>query len=89
MPRMGCTSPAMVRSVVVLPAPFGPSRATNSPSSTLQVDAPQDLEEVVSRFEVGELEHASSVPSEDVVVAEVGLAYALVLRDGRASVRGR
>ena len=31
VPRVGCSSPASMRSVVVLPQPEGPSRLTNSP----------------------------------------------------------
>src|SRR5438477_4361701 len=34
-PRSGISNPAMRRNVVVLPAPVGPSRATNSPSPTV------------------------------------------------------
>src|SRR5690348_13742834 len=34
-PRSGYSSPAMRRSVVVLPAPVGPSRTTNSPLATV------------------------------------------------------
>src|SRR5215213_1962448 len=34
-PRSGISSPAMRRNVVVLPAPVGPSKATNSPSPTV------------------------------------------------------
>ena len=34
-PRSGRSSPAIARSVVVLPQPDGPSRHTNSPSATL------------------------------------------------------
>jgi hypothetical protein len=33
VPEVGASSPAMVRSRVVLPQPDGPSRAKNSPSS--------------------------------------------------------
>src|SRR5687767_2609607 len=31
VPRVGCSSPASMRNVVVLPQPEGPSRLTNSP----------------------------------------------------------
>src|SRR6266850_4942295 len=34
-PRSGISNPAMRRNVVVLPAPVGPSKATNSPSPTV------------------------------------------------------
>src|SRR6185436_8068301 len=34
-PRSGISSPATRRNVVVLPAPVGPSKATNSPSPTV------------------------------------------------------
>jgi hypothetical protein len=33
-PRLGRTSPSIIRSVVVLPAPLGPSRPTTRPGST-------------------------------------------------------
>ena len=36
MPSTGANSPAMVSSVVVLPAPFGPSRHTTSPRWTVK-----------------------------------------------------
>ena len=35
------TAPEIARSVVVLPAPFAPSSATTSPSSTVERDAVQ------------------------------------------------
>src|SRR6266851_668384 len=38
-PRSGVSSPATRRSVVVLPAPVGPSRTTNSPSPTVSVSS--------------------------------------------------
>ena len=34
LPRSGASSPAMIRSSVVLPEPDGPSSATNSPRGT-------------------------------------------------------
>ncbi len=34
VPAIGWTIPEMARSVVVLPAPFAPSRATTSPGAT-------------------------------------------------------
>jgi len=34
-PAIGLTMPEITRSVVVLPAPFGPSRATTSPVPTV------------------------------------------------------
>ena len=37
VPLVGAIRPAIIRSVVVLPAPFGPSRATISPRATLNV----------------------------------------------------
>ncbi len=36
-PEIGLFSPAIVSSVVVLPAPFGPSSATTSPGRTLSL----------------------------------------------------
>src|SRR5437773_3519912 len=38
-PRSGSSSPPIMRSSVVLPAPFGPHRPTRSPSSICQVTA--------------------------------------------------
>ena len=38
-PEVGSSSPAIMRSVVVLPQPEGPSSMKNSPSSTVKVDA--------------------------------------------------
>ena len=37
-PLVGSSSPAIIRSVVVLPQPEGPSSMKNSPSSTVNVD---------------------------------------------------
>src|SRR5580693_7046885 len=48
-PEDGSSSPAIMRSVVVLPQPDGPSRQKNSPSSTMKVESctatkpPKDL----------------------------------------------
>ena len=38
-PAVGCSKPAIIRSVVVLPEPDGPSIEKNSPSRDLEVDA--------------------------------------------------
>src|SRR3954467_13356083 len=35
-PRSGCSKPAIMRSVVVLPEPEGPSRVKNSPAPTFR-----------------------------------------------------
>ena len=35
-PASGCSSPAIIRSVVVFPAPFAPKNANNSPCATLK-----------------------------------------------------
>ena len=40
-PVVGCSSPRISRSSVVLPPPFGPAIATNSPRSYLEVDVSQ------------------------------------------------
>src|SRR3954447_13363924 len=37
-PEVGNSSPAIIRSVVVLPQPEGPSRQKNSPSSTMKLE---------------------------------------------------
>jgi len=39
VPAVGSTSPASIFSVVVLPAPFGPTRPNTSPGSTANVDS--------------------------------------------------
>src|SRR6476659_7543170 len=39
VPAVGSSSPAIIRSVVVLPQPEGPSRQRNSPSSTVKLAA--------------------------------------------------
>jgi hypothetical protein len=36
LPAVGCSKPAISRSVVVLPQPEGPSREKNSPLSTVR-----------------------------------------------------
>ena len=38
-PEVGSSSPAIMRSVVVLPQPEGPSMTKNSPSSTVKVES--------------------------------------------------
>mgnify|MGYP003694426599 CR=1 FL=1 len=38
-PEVGSSSPAIMRSVVVLPQPEGPSRQKNSPSRTVKVES--------------------------------------------------
>src|ERR1700748_1139970 len=38
-PEEGSSSPAIIRSVVVLPQPDGPSRQKNSPSPTVKVES--------------------------------------------------
>ena len=44
-PDVGCSRPATIRSVVVLPQPDGPSRAKNEPGRDVEVD-PVDRDEV-------------------------------------------
>src|SRR6188768_1318590 len=39
LPRVGSSRPAIMRSVVVLPQPEGPSRQKNSPSLTVKVES--------------------------------------------------
>ena len=41
LPSSGCSSPAMIRSSVVLPEPTGPSSATSSPSGIVEADVAQ------------------------------------------------
>ena len=38
-PRVGCSKPAIMRRVVVLPQPLGPSRAKNSPGATARLSS--------------------------------------------------
>ena len=38
-PEVGSSSPAIMRSVVVLPQPDGPSRQKNSPSPTVKLES--------------------------------------------------
>ena len=40
LPALGATKPAIIRKVVVLPQPDGPSSTTNSPSATSSVTPP-------------------------------------------------
>ena len=53
-PLSGTTSPAIIDTVVVLPAPFGPSSPTSEPGSTLNdtsstaTSAPNDLRRCLS-----------------------------------------
>ena len=39
MPPVGSSSPAIIRSVVVLPQPDGPSMTKNSPSATMKLES--------------------------------------------------
>jgi hypothetical protein len=39
LPEVGSSRPAIMRSVVVLPQPDGPSRQKNSPSATVKVES--------------------------------------------------
>ena len=54
VPAVGNSSPAIMRSVVVLPQPEGPSRQRNSPSSTVKLaslDGMEIPEGFVERFD--------------------------------------
>ena len=55
--------PEMARSVVVLPTPFGPSRATTDPAGAVSVSAVQDLDAAVPGADVDELEGLAHAPS--------------------------
>ena len=57
VPGDGRSSPEIVRSVVVLPAPFEPISATSSPSPTLQRHALQRADVAVLDVDVVELKH--------------------------------
>ena len=57
--RRGC-SPAITFSVVVLPAPFGPSSATTVPARHREVDAVQHLDALVGGADAAQLEQLSS-----------------------------
>src|SRR4051812_22982013 len=37
LPVVGCSKPAIIRKVVVLPQPLGPKKETNSPPSTVRL----------------------------------------------------
>ncbi len=50
----------MTRSSVLLPLPDGPSRATTSPSATVQRDAVEHGLVAVAGAEVSDLEHGRS-----------------------------
>ncbi len=61
-PSLGCSKPATIRSVVVLPQPLGPSRVKNSPEAELEA-------EVVDGDEVTEaLAHAPKLDARYIVV---------------------
>src|SRR5688572_17699746 len=57
LPLSGLSSPAISRSVVVFPAPVGPSRTTNSPSATTRSSA------LIAWFSLKRLETLRSVTS--------------------------
>src|SRR5712692_5672981 len=69
-------SPEMARSVVVLPAPFEPTRATASPRRTSRETA---LTAVMSPYPASRPSILSSV---DIFFAEVGLDHFGIARDG-------
>ena len=48
-PAVGSSKPAIIRSIVVLPEPDGPSSAKNSPSTIVEVDV-VDRDDVAERF---------------------------------------
>ncbi len=79
--------PEIARSVVVLPTPFGPSRATTEPAGHVEADAVEHLDAAVAGAHVVELEGvAHDAPSSDRH-AEVGLAHlrrSLAISLGRA-----
>src|SRR3982751_1252149 len=56
LPEVGSSSPAIMRNVVVLPQPDGPSRQKNSPSSTVKLEdftawkAPKDFSRFSTRI---------------------------------------
>ena len=55
-PALGACSPDATRSVVVLPAPFGPSSATTEPARHGEVDAVQHVDAVVRGANAAQLE---------------------------------
>ena len=55
-PRSGHSRPAMMRSSVVLPEPEGPSSATSSPESTVEVDAGKRREGAEALGDIEELD---------------------------------
>ena len=52
----------MLRSVVVLPAPLRPSRATTSPSLTLERKAMEDMAQPVERIHIFQFQDQAATP---------------------------
>ena len=80
VPRSGISSPAIMRSSVVLPEPDGPSSATSSPVSMSQAD-------VVERDEVAEL--LADVAKLDTHAATLAAMSSCVLRSPALTRRSR
>ena len=59
-PAFGLSRPEIVRSVVVLPAPFAPMSVTISPFSHIEVDAAQRGDGAVRDFEIADAEERGS-----------------------------
>ena len=63
VPAVGCSKPAIIRSVVVLPQPDGPRNDTNSPRSAAEVEVLDGDDAAEPLLDAGEVEEASSVGS--------------------------
>ena len=79
MPPVGVMTPERSFSVVVLPAPLGPRKATNSPCSTRQVDAANRLDVAVLPAEQPPNRGPQPFP---LLIDAVGLRQPFDLDDG-------
>ena len=66
VPRLGACSPAIARSSVVLPTPFGPSTATNSPRRDARLDSFEQRTSADSKRDAAQLDHRQRARIRDV-----------------------
>ncbi len=59
-PAVGCINPQATASVVVLPAPLGPSSATTEPGRHRQIHTVQHLDRAVGRGDAAQLQQRRS-----------------------------
>ncbi len=57
LPSVGCSKPAIILMVVVLPAPFGPRNPNTSPWETFEVNAVYRDKIAVFFCEIDEFDH--------------------------------